>query len=81
MADAADPADGASGETTGAVDGAASAAIGWTGGTTTAAVEADGYKRTTVLGRGANGIWRVKGFRGDTEVVLTVDGAGTVTME
>ena len=52
-----------------------------TGTAANAAVEADGYKRTTVLGRGPNGTWRVKGFRGDTEVVLTVDGAGTVTME
>ena len=52
-----------------------------TGTAAKAAVEADGYKRTTVLGPRANGTWRVKGFRGDTEVVLTVDGAGTVTIE
>ena len=44
-------------------------------------VEADGYKRVTVLGRGPDGVWRVVGYRGNTEVVVTVDGAGTVTTE
>ena len=46
-----------------------------------AAVEADGYKRVTVLGPRPNGTWRVKAYRGDTEVVVTVDGTGTVTLE
>jgi hypothetical protein len=46
-----------------------------------AAVEADGYKRVTLLGRGPKGTWRVKAYRGDTEVVVTVDSAGTVTTE
>jgi len=46
-----------------------------------AAVEADGYKRATVLGPGRNGTWRVKAYRGNTEVVVTVDGTGSVTME
>lgn len=46
-----------------------------------AAVEADGYKRVTVVGRGANGTWRVKGLRGSTEVLLTVDEAGNVTLD
>jgi len=52
-----------------------------TGTAAKAAVESDGYKRVTVLGPGPNGTWRVKGYRGDTEIVVTVDGAGTVTME
>src|SRR5262245_12821518 len=41
-----------------------------------AAVEVDGYKRVTVLGKGPNGAWRAKGLRGATEVLLTVDGTG-----
>jgi hypothetical protein len=52
-----------------------------TGTAAKAAVEADGYKRVTVLGRKPNGIWRVKAYRGDTEVVITVDRTGTVTTE
>jgi hypothetical protein len=46
-----------------------------------AAVEADGYKRVTVLGKAGNGAWRAKGFRGTTEVLLTVDGSGRVSMD
>lgn len=46
-----------------------------------AAVEADGYKRVTVLGKAGNGTWRAKGFRGATEVPLTVDGSGRVSMD
>jgi hypothetical protein len=46
-----------------------------------AAVEADGYKRATVLGREPNGIWRAKGYRGMTEVLLTVDRTGKVSMD
>jgi uncharacterized iron-regulated membrane protein len=46
-----------------------------------AAVEADGYKRATVLGKGSNGTWRAKAYRGTTEVRLTVDGTGRVSME
>lgn len=46
-----------------------------------AAVEADGYRRVTVLGKASNGAWRVKGFRGATEVLLTVDGTGKVSMD
>ena len=46
-----------------------------------AAVEADGYKRATVLCKGPNGSWRAKGFRGATEVLLTVDDAGRVSMD
>jgi hypothetical protein len=45
------------------------------------AVEADGYKRVTVLGKGPKGAWRAKGYRGTTEVLLTVDGAGRVSMD
>ena len=46
-----------------------------------AAVEADGYKRVTVLGKAGNGAWRAKGYRGTTEVLLTVDGTGRVSMD
>jgi hypothetical protein len=45
------------------------------------AVEADGYKRVTVLGKGPNGAWRAKGYRGTTEVQLIVDSTGQVTMD
>lgn len=44
-----------------------------------AAVEADGYKRVTILGRGPTGTWRAKGYRGDVEVGLIVDADGDVT--
>ena len=46
-----------------------------------AAVEADGYKRVTILSKASNGAWRAKGYRGTTEVQLTVDGTGQVTMD
>ncbi|SRR6266567_2920361 len=46
-----------------------------------AAVEADGYKRATVLGKESNGTWRAKAYRGATEVQLTVDGTGRVSLE
>jgi hypothetical protein len=46
-----------------------------------AAIEADGYKRVRVLGKAADGSWRAKAHRGSTEVQLTVDGAGRVTLE
>ena len=46
-----------------------------------AAVEADGYQRVTVLGKAANGAWRAKGFRGATEVLVTVDSAGRVSTQ
>ena len=46
-----------------------------------AAVEADGYKRATVLGKASNGTWRAKAYRGTTEVRLTVDGTGRVSLE
>jgi hypothetical protein len=48
-------------------------------GTAKAAIEADGYKRVSVLGRGGNGSWRAKAYRGQTEVELIVDGAGRVS--
>src|SRR5262245_15455797 len=44
-----------------------------------AAVELDGYKRVTILGKASNGAWRAKGYRGAAEVVLTVDGTGRVS--
>jgi len=46
-----------------------------------AAAEADGYKRVTVVGRAASGAWRARGFRGATEVLLTVDGTGRVSAD
>jgi hypothetical protein len=46
-----------------------------------AAVELDGYKRVSIVGKVGNGGWRAKGYRGTTEVLLKVDGAGRVSME
>ena len=46
-----------------------------------AAVDADGYKRATLIGKASNGSWRAKGYRGTTEVWLTVDGAGRVSQD
>lgn len=45
-----------------------------------AAIETDGYKGVTVVGKGANGLWHAKAYRGATEVELTVDAAGRVSM-
>jgi hypothetical protein len=50
-------------------------------GTAKAAIEADGYKRVSVIGKQGNGTWRAKAYRGQTEVQLTVDGAGRVSLE
>lgn len=50
-------------------------------GAAKAAIEADGYKRASVLGKGADGSWRAKAYRGSTEVQLTVDGTGRVTLD
>ena len=49
--------------------------------TAKAAIEADGYKRVTVLGRTADGTWQAKAYRGTTEVLLAVDEAGRVSMQ
>ena len=46
-----------------------------------AAVEADGYKRVSVLGKASNGMWRARAYRGTTEVQLTVDGTGRVSAD
>ena len=46
-----------------------------------AAAELDGYKRVSILGKGRSGTWRAKGYRGTTEVLLTVDGTGRVSMD
>jgi hypothetical protein len=35
----------------------------------------------TVLGKASNGTWRAKAYRGTTEVQLTVDGTGRVSLE
>lgn len=45
------------------------------------AVEADGYKRVTLVGKTSSGSWRAKAYRGTTEVWVTVDGTGRVSME
>ena len=46
-----------------------------------AAIELDGYKRVSILGKASNGAWRARAYRGATEVLLTVDGTGRVSME
>ena len=46
-----------------------------------AAVEADGYKRATLVSKASNGSWRAKAYRGTTEVWLTVDGTGRVSLD
>jgi hypothetical protein len=46
-----------------------------------AAIEADGYKRAKVVRQGENGIWYAKAMRGTTEVSLTVDATGRVSLE
>ena len=46
-----------------------------------AAVEADGYKRASLVGKASNGSWRAKAYRGTTEVWLTVDGTGRVSLD
>ena len=46
-----------------------------------AAIEADGYERVSVLGRGSDGTWRAKAYKGTSEVRLTVDGRGRVSAE
>ena len=50
-------------------------------GTAKAAIEADGYKGAKVLRQGANGIWYAKAMRGTTEVSLTIDATGRVSLE
>jgi hypothetical protein len=45
------------------------------------AAETDGYKRVSIVGKAGNGGWRAKGYRGTTEVLLTVDGTGRVSMD
>ena len=46
-----------------------------------AAIEADGYKRVSLLGKSGNGTWRAKAYRGSTDVQLTVDSTGRVTAD
>jgi len=46
-----------------------------------AAIEADGYKRAKMVRQAENGIWYAKAMRGTTEVSLTVDAAGRVSLE
>jgi len=46
-----------------------------------AAIEADGYKGVSQLGKGTDGAWRAKAYRGTSEVQLKVDGTGKVSAE
>jgi hypothetical protein len=46
-----------------------------------AAIEMDGYKRVSIVGKAINGAWRAKAYRGTTEVLLTVDGTGKVSAD
>ena len=45
------------------------------------AIEADGYRNAKVVRQGENGIWHAKAMRGTTEVSLTVDATGRVSLE
>ena len=45
------------------------------------AAEVDGYRKASIVGRTTSGAWRVKAYRGTTEVFLVVDGTGRVSME
>jgi|RhiMethySRZTD1v2_1073278.scaffolds.fasta_scaffold3134648_1 hypothetical protein len=47
----------------------------------TLAAERDGYRRVSIVGRAGNGAWRAKAYRGATEVLLTVDGTGRVSLD
>ena len=40
-----------------------------------------GYERVSVLGKGSDGTWRAKAYKGTSEVRLTVDGRGRVSAE
>lgn len=44
-------------------------------------IESDGYRRVVILKETRDGGWRAKAYRGTTEVVLTVDSAGRVSLE
>ena len=44
-----------------------------------AAIEADGYKGVRALARGPDGTWKASAWRGQTEVLLSVDPTGTVS--
>jgi hypothetical protein len=46
-----------------------------------AAIEADGYRAVRILPRAAGGQWRARALRGATEVGLTVDGSGNVSVD
>jgi len=45
------------------------------------AIEADGYKAVKNIVPGPDGTWRARALRGRTEVVLTVDRAGRVSLD
>jgi hypothetical protein len=45
-----------------------------------AAIEADGYKDVHALSRASDGTWTARALRGETEVSLSVDLAGNVSL-
>jgi hypothetical protein len=46
-----------------------------------AAVVRDGYKRVSIVDEAGNGAWRGTAYRDTTEVRLTVDSRGRVSLE
>ena len=50
-------------------------------GAAKAAIEADGYRNAKLVRQGENGMWYAKAMRGTTEVSLTVDATGRVSLE
>jgi hypothetical protein len=46
-----------------------------------AAIEACGYSEVSLLASGTDGTWRAKAYRGATEVQVTVNGAGKVSVD
>ncbi len=46
-----------------------------------AAIEADGYRAVRILQRATGGEWRARALRGATEVGLSVDGSGNVSVD
>ena len=46
-----------------------------------AVLRREGYNRVSIVGKASNGAWRAKGYRGTTEVLLTRDGKGRVSVD
>ena len=47
----------------------------------TASIEADGYKSVRVLSQSQDGVWHATALRGTTEVRVTVDAQGNVSVD